>query len=149
MHVNVTKGGFFSVYDKVHYLDARTFKPVIISQDVAPKGKHKKQFNRLLAQTEETEDLNRLWLIVRYMKSCSSDDLQTVNKFTLRGGERIKIGRVIFTVKELVNSQVKYYAKDAPVAANSGSDQTSSSHSRLETPGLLLNTDDGLFDALD
>ena len=31
MHVNVTKGGFFSVYDKVHYLDARTFKPVIIS----------------------------------------------------------------------------------------------------------------------
>jgi len=40
------------------------------------------------------------------MKSCSKDELQAANKFTLRGGERIKLGRVIFTVKELVNDQI-------------------------------------------
>lgn len=43
------------------------------------------------------------------MKSCCSSDLNATNKFTLRGGERIKVGRVIFTVKEIVNAQVKYY----------------------------------------
>lgn len=48
-------------------------------------------------------DLNELWLIVRYMKGCFKTDLQKANRFTLRGGEKIKIGRIVFTVKELVN----------------------------------------------
>lgn len=54
-------------------------------------------------EKSDIDDLNRVWMIVRYMKSCCKDDIQTSNKFTLRGGERIKLGRVIFTVKELVN----------------------------------------------
>ena len=52
-------------------------------------------------------------MIVRYMKSCGKDEVQAANKFTLRGGERIKLGRVIFTVKELVNDQIQYYQSDA------------------------------------
>jgi hypothetical protein len=73
--VNVTKGGFFSVFDKVHFLDARSFKPIVLSSDVQPKGKLKNQINRAMLQnSDETEDLNRLWLIIRYMKGCNSAD---------------------------------------------------------------------------
>jgi len=45
------------------------------------------------------------------MKSCAANDPNATNKFTLRGGERIKVGRVIFTVKELVNQHSRYYSK--------------------------------------
>lgn len=48
------------------------------------------------------------------MKSCASNDVTAMNKFTLKGGERIKVGRVIFTVKELVNSETQYYSSNAP-----------------------------------
>ena len=34
------------------------------------------------------------------------------NHFVLRGGERIKIGRVVFTVRELVNDKYQYYGPD-------------------------------------
>jgi hypothetical protein len=30
------------------------------------------------------------------------------NNFVLRGGERIKIGRVVFTVRELANDKYRY-----------------------------------------
>ena len=30
------------------------------------------------------------------------------NRFELRGGEKIRIGRVIFTVKEIVNDKVQF-----------------------------------------
>ena len=30
------------------------------------------------------------------------------NRFELRGGENIRIGRVVFTVREIVNSKVRY-----------------------------------------
>lgn len=40
------------------------------------------------------------------MKACCKDEPNALNKFTLRGGERIKIGRIIVTVKELVTDQV-------------------------------------------
>ena len=33
LHVNVSRGGFFSVFDKVHYIDSRTLKPVIITKE--------------------------------------------------------------------------------------------------------------------
>ncbi len=82
----------------------------------------------------ETEDLNRLWLIVRYMKACSYGDNNATNRFTLRGGERIKVGRVIFTVKEIVNPTTRY------IDASTIWDGASSSS---ETPGLLSQTDDG------
>jgi hypothetical protein len=104
----MSRGGFFSVFDKVHYIDPRTLKPVIITKD-APTGTKCPKLRNQRSSTEATdeiEDLNRVWMIVRYMKSCNKDDIQTANKFTLRGGERIKLGRVIFTVKELVNDQV-------------------------------------------
>jgi len=104
LHVNETKGGYFSVFDKVHFIDRQ--KQVVVSADVSPKGKNKCPKTKVVE--EETEDLNRLWLVIRYMKSCSSGSENTLNKFTLRGGERIKVGRVIFTVKELVNPHSQY-----------------------------------------
>lgn len=33
LHINVSRGGFFSVFDRVHYIDQRTMKPVVISKD--------------------------------------------------------------------------------------------------------------------
>jgi hypothetical protein len=53
----------------------------------------------------DDQGLNKLWLIVRFMKIGENPE----NHFVLRGGERIKIGRVVFTVKELVNDKVQYY----------------------------------------
>ena len=39
LHVNETKGGYFSVFDKVHFIDRQ--KQVVVSADVSPKGKNK------------------------------------------------------------------------------------------------------------
>ena len=33
------------------------------------------------------------------------------NRFELRGGEKIRIGRVIFTVKEIVNDKLQYVSE--------------------------------------
>lgn len=126
------------MYDKVHYLDPR-FKPVVLLPDIAPRGKLKEQYRPIsLHNSADTEDFNKLWLIVRYMKSCATNDLNATNKFTLKGGERIKVGRVIFTVKELVNAHTRYYGSSVQ------SDQTSEVSSE-SSPGLLSNTDDGLI----
>lgn len=46
------------------------------------------------------------------MKGCYSNDPQAINKFTLKGGENIKIGRIVFTVKELVCGNVD--SRDLP-----------------------------------
>lgn len=54
-----------------------------------------------MEKPEHEEDLNRLWLVVRHLKVG-----ETENRFELRGGEKIRIGRVIFTVKEIVNDKV-------------------------------------------
>ena len=51
--------------------------------------------------------LSILWLIIRYLKVGELE-----NHFVLRGGERIKIGRVVFTVRELVNDKYQYYGPD-------------------------------------
>ncbi len=78
---------------------------MVISKEAPSLTKGPKLRNKRISteSVDDNEDLNRVWMIVRYMKNCSKDDAQTANRFTLRGGERIKLGRVIFTVKELVN----------------------------------------------
>jgi hypothetical protein len=40
LHVNTSKGGFYSVYDKVHFLDSK-LKPIVVTADAPPKGKLK------------------------------------------------------------------------------------------------------------
>lgn len=52
---------------------------------------------------EREADKNRLWLVVKDMKVGKME-----NRFELRGGENIRIGRVVFTVREIVNSKVRY-----------------------------------------
>ena len=43
------------------------------------------------------------------------------NHFALRGGERIKIGRVVFTVKELANEKYRYCCDESrPETENGG-----------------------------
>lgn len=61
------------------------------------------------------------------------------NHFEIRGGERIKFGRIIFTVKECVNDKVKFYGTvEKPVF----------DHTRRETYSSELgsNTFDGEFE---
>ena len=82
---------------------------------------------------------------MRYMKSCAANDPSATNKFTLRGGERIKVGRVIFTVKELVNQHTRYYSKKSSGLESSDDRQTSELRSDSGSPDLLSNTDDGLL----
>jgi len=36
------------------------------------------------------------------MKNCYKNDQSVANRFTLRGGEKFKVGRIVFHVKELV-----------------------------------------------
>jgi hypothetical protein len=43
------------------------------------------------------------------------------NHFILRGGERIKIGRVVFTVKELVNDKYRYGCSGGSAKSEEGS----------------------------
>ena len=52
---------------------------------------------------EREADKNRLWLVVKDMKVGKME-----NRLELRGGENIRIGRVVFTVREIVNSKVRY-----------------------------------------
>ena len=59
--------------------------------------------DRNVEKNEHEEDLNRLWLIVKHTKVGEIE-----NHFELRGGEKIRIGRVIFTVKEIVNDKIQY-----------------------------------------
>ena len=71
LHINVSHGGFFSVFDRVHYVDQRTLKPVVISKDATPsaaKSSKARAPRPVFDPNEEHEDLNKVWLIVRYMK---------------------------------------------------------------------------------
>ena len=53
------------------------------------------------------DDLQRLWLIVKHQRA---GDAQ--GKYELSGGERIKLGRIVFHVKELVNEKFQYYSQE-------------------------------------
>lgn len=60
---------------------------------------HKSNLQDNLQQYDD--DLNQLWLVVRHMKVGKCQ-----NQFELRGGETFKVGRIVFTVKELCNNKV-------------------------------------------
>ena len=49
-----------------------------------------------MESSEEEQDQNKLWIIVRYMTVDSK-----TNEFKLSGGEMIKLGRVKFLVREI------------------------------------------------
>lgn len=51
----------------------------------------------------EFQNEKNAWLIVRYMKGCYKNDQSTANRFTLTGGEKFKIGRIVFSVKEIAS----------------------------------------------
>jgi hypothetical protein len=63
-----------------------------------------------------------LWLIVRYMGGTSSEphselpDFEKENSFELRGGESLKLGRVIFTVTELQSPSTHYVRNEDPLS---------------------------------
>jgi hypothetical protein len=103
--VNVDRAGHFSVFDKCHKIGHHFADVVITNNEPTLKQKrilHQKGDKRPLVGVNSLEqDLNRCWLIVRYMKSCYGPDPSLANRFSLRGGERIKVGRIIFTVKEI------------------------------------------------
>jgi len=49
------------------------------------------------------------------MKNCYKNDKNIANRFTLTGGEKFKLGRIVFHVKELVTEKVQYYSeKESP-----------------------------------
>jgi hypothetical protein len=110
----------------------------------------KKGHDRPILNTdgEDLEELNRAWLIVRYMKSCYGPDHSIANRFTLRGGERIKVGRIIFIVKELVTDTIQYYGTpslkevSAPYDENNSDSSEAEHESGLEHEAMRL-TDDG------
>ena len=109
-----------------------------------PKGKLRHEFKSLMkakqSATDDSEDFSKLWIVVRHMRSCCQSEASQLNRFTLRGGEKIKLGRVIFRVKELVNSATgSYFSQGQQVEPISSSEQQ-----ELSSPGLLSNTDDGL-----
>lgn len=90
----------------------------IVQQSVQKRSKGKKQHKhrptcaeRQREEEEEDQGLNKLWLIIR---STNVDDKE--NHFVLRGGERIKIGRVVFTVRELANDKYRYCCNGSPRA---------------------------------
>ena len=51
------------------------------------------------------DDLERLWLIVKHQRAGGVQ-----GRYELRGGERIKLGRIVFHVKELVNEKFQYHS---------------------------------------
>lgn len=55
---------------------------------------------------------NNLWFIVRYMKGCCVEDPDLVNKFTLKGGETLKVGRNIIKVVEVSCGKYKFSQKN-------------------------------------
>ena len=95
--------------------------------------------DRIKKEEEEDQGLNKLWLIIRYLKVGELE-----NHFVLRGGERIKIGRVVFTVRELVNDKYQYYGPDdletgdsvAQVSVSGG--ESSSSYMSVTDDGKRL-----------
>lgn len=68
-------------------------------------------------RAEHDEELNRLWLIVRYLKVGEIE-----NRFELRGGEKIRIGRVIFTVKEIVSDKFQFMSDIGDSASRNSED---------------------------
>ena len=73
----MVKGGFYSVFDRVQPVETTKLRSGI-------------------ANSSKEIEMNKLWLIVRYMKGCCSKEPEEFNRFTLRGGEKIKTGRFVF-----------------------------------------------------
>ena len=46
------------------------------------------------------------------MKNCYKNDPNVSNRFTITGGEWIKVGRMIFHIKELVTDKIQYYTEE-------------------------------------
>ena len=59
------------------------------------------------------------------------------NRYELRGGEKIRIGRVIFTIKEIVNDKIQFRSEIADSASRLSEDM-------LIDQEDLNRTDDGL-----
>ena len=73
------------------------------------------------------------------MKHCYKNDQNVANRFTLTGGEKFKVGRIVFYVKELVTDQVQYFSEkesQKPEIYQSVSEPA-------EEEDLLSLTDDG------
>ena len=79
----------------------RDYSPEMRPSNHAFDSHHHHERQHLTSKQEHDEDLNRLWLVVRHLKVGEVE-----NRFELRGGEKIRIGRVIFTVKEIVNDKI-------------------------------------------
>ena len=56
---------------------------------------------------ELEDDFQRLWLVVKHQRA---GDVQ--GRYELRGGERIRLGRIVFHVKELVNERFQYQSQE-------------------------------------
>ena len=68
------------------------------------------------------------------------------NHFVLRGGERIKIGRVVFTVKELANDKYRYCTNNSAKSWGESGELESGieSHNSADIDDSQLSvTDDG------
>ena len=76
--------------------------------------------------------MNRLWIVVKHMKIGEVE-----NRYELRGGEKIRIGRVIFTIKEIVNDKIQFRSEIADSASRLSEDM-------LIDQEDLNRTDDGL-----
>ena len=73
----------------------------IISNDENEKQEDAAQPNPTTSNA--SSDANRLWLIVKHMKASDVN-----GKCELRGGEKFKLGRIVFHVKELVNDKFQH-----------------------------------------
>lgn len=93
---------------------------------------HHHEHHHLTSRQEHDEDLNRLWLVVKHLKVGEVE-----NRFELRGGEKIRIGRVIFTVKEIVNDKIQF-------KSDIGDSASRVSEADLVDMEDLNQTDDGL-----
>ena len=75
---------------------------------------------------DDQDSMDRLWVVIR--NTCVGD---SENHFELQGGERIKVGRVVLTVKELCNDKVSYCAQDSQLARMRDCLGTSTSHASV------------------
>jgi len=86
-------------------------------------------------KSEQDEDLNRLWFVVKHLKVGEVE-----NRLELRGGEKIRIGRIIFTVKEIVSDRVLF-------RSDIGDSASCASDAELVELTDLDQTDDGMRDS--
>ena len=110
----------------------RDYSPEMRPSNHAFDSHHHHEHHHLTSRQEHDEDLNRLWLVVKHLKVGEVE-----NRFELRGGEKIRIGRVIFTVKEIVNDKIQF-------KSDIGDSASRVSEADLVDMEDLNQTDDGL-----